>query len=119
MLEESDVISFHNYADLEDLKKRVEPLKRYGRPLLCTEYMNRQSRSFFDPNLGYMKEQRIAAYNWGLVSGKTQTIYPWDSWDRAYTAEPALWFHDILRRDGTPFDAKEVEYIKKVTGAAR
>jgi hypothetical protein len=117
MLEESDVISFHNYADLADLKKRVEHLKRYGRPLLCTEYMNRQSKSFFDPNLGYMKEQRIAAYNWGLVSGKTQTIYPWDSWDKPYTAEPAVWFHDIFRRDGTPFDAREVEYIKKVTGA--
>jgi len=115
MLAESDVISFHNYADLADLKSRVESLKRYGRPLLLTEYMNRQARSLFDPNLGYLKEQKIAAYNWGLVAGKTQTIYPWDSWQKPYTAEPAQWFHDILRRDGTPFDAKEVEYIKKLT----
>ena len=119
MLEESDVISFHNYNDLADLKLRVDHLKRYGRPLLCTEYMNRQTRSLFDPNMGYLKEQNIAAYNWGLVAGKTQTIYPWDSWEKSYTAEPAQWFHDILRRDGAPFDSKEVEYIKRIAGAAR
>ncbi len=117
MLDGSDVISFHHYGNLADLKPRVESLKRYGRPLLCTEYMNRQTRSLFDPNLGYLRSQDIAAYNWGLVSGKTQTIYPWDSWDKAYTAEPAEWFHDIFRQDGTAFDAKEAEYIKEVTGA--
>ena len=48
---------------------------------------------------------------------KPLASYPWDSWDKAYTAEPAQWFHDILRPDGTQFDAKEAEYIKKVTGA--
>ena len=53
------------------------------------------------------------------VEGKTQTIYPWDSWKTPYTAEPPLWFHDILRPDGTPYDPKEVAYIKRVTGKAR
>lgn len=117
MLEESDIITFHNYSDLSDLKLRVENLRRYGRPLLCTEYMNRQSRSTFDPNFGYLRSQDIAAYNWGLVSGKSQTIYPWDSWEKPYTAEPAQWFHDVFRPDGKPFDAKETEYIKRATGA--
>jgi len=28
----------------------------------------------------YFKKNRIAAYNWGLVAGKTQTQYPWSSW---------------------------------------
>ena len=41
MLTQSDVISFHNYRPLAELKKDVEALKRYGRPLLCTEYMAR------------------------------------------------------------------------------
>ncbi|HOY60819.1 MAG TPA: 1,4-beta-xylanase, partial [Verrucomicrobiota bacterium] len=50
---------------------------------------------------------------------KTQTIYPWDSWRKEYTAEPDPWFHDILRRDGTAYDAAEVDYIKRLTGAAR
>ncbi len=54
----------------------------------------------------------------GFVSGKTQTIYPWDSWKKAYTAEPPVWFHDIFRPDGTPYIQKEVEYIRSVTGKA-
>jgi hypothetical protein len=115
MLENSDVISFHNYSKLEDLKTCIENLRRYGRPILCTEYMARPAGSTFNPNLGYMKEQKVGAYNWGFVAGKTQTIYPWDSWQKPYTAEPPVWFHDIFRPDGTPYVPAEVDYIKKVT----
>ena len=115
MIAQSDVISFHNYGPLDQVKLRVEQLRRYGRPILCTEYMSRPAGSTFDPILGYLKEQRVAAYNWGFVAGKSQTIYPWDSWQKTYTAEPPVWFHDLLRPDGTPFDAKEAEYIRRVT----
>jgi hypothetical protein len=114
-LYQSDVISFHNYNDLASLQEAVAHLKRYHRPLLCTEYMSRGNGSFFDPNLGYLKSQGVAALNWGLVDGKSQTIYPWDSWTRRYDSEPALWFHDIFRRDGTPYRVEEVAYIKDVT----
>jgi hypothetical protein len=114
-LEESDVISFHTYSNLDQVKKCITSLKRYNRPLLCTEYMARPQGSRFDPILGYFKEQNVAAYNWGFVDGKTQTIYPWDSWDKKYTAEPPEWFHDIFRRDGTPYKREEVEYIKSLT----
>lgn len=116
MVEESDVISFHNYGGLDQVKERVEQLRRYHRPILCTEYMARPAGSTFDPLLAYFKDQKVAAYNWGFVAGKTQTIYPWDSWHKTYTAEPPVWFHDLFRPDGTPFDAKEVAYIKRVTG---
>ena len=116
MLEESDVISFHNYGGLEHVRPRVEQLRRYKRPLLCTEYMARPNGSRFDPVMGYFKQQKIAAYNWGFVAGKTQTNYPWDSWKRQYSAEPDVWFHEIFRSDGTPYDRKEVEYIRKQTG---
>ncbi len=116
MVEQSDVLSFHNYGPLEQVRLRVEQLQRYRRPILCTEYMSRPVASTFDPVLGYLKEQRVAAYNWGFVAGKSQTIYPWDSWQRRYTAEPPIWFHDILRADGTPFNPAEAEYIKGVTG---
>ena len=116
MLEESDVISFHCYADLSHVRPAVEDLRRYGRPILCTEYMSRGAGSLFDPVMGYFKEQKIAAHNWGLVAGKTQTNYPWETWRKQYTAEPELWFHDIFRKDGSPFDAAEVEYIRGLTG---
>jgi hypothetical protein len=116
-LGESDVISFHSYDKLEGIAQCVEHLKRYERPILCTEYMARPRGSTFDPILGYLKEQHVAAYNWGFVAGKTNTIYAWDTWQKPADEEPKVWFHDIFRQDGTPFDGKEVEYIRKVTGA--
>ena len=115
-LEQSDIITFHNYDNLEKLKPCVENLRRYHRPILCTEYMARPVGSTFEPNLGYMKEKNVGAYNWGFVSGKTQTIFPWDSWEKTYTNEPNVLFHDIFRPDGKPLVPGEVEYIKSVTG---
>lgn len=114
-LEESDVISFHTYDPLDGAQKCVENLKRYNRPILCTEFMARPRGSTFNPVLGYFKQQNVGAYCWGFVDGKSQTIYPWDSWDKQYTAEPQPWFHDILRGDGTPYRQKEVDYIKSLT----
>ena len=118
-LENSDVISFHDYGKAEDLQRHITDLKKLGRPVLCTEYMARPQHSTFNPNLQVMKDAHVAAYNWGFVSGKTQTIYPWDSWTTAYTAEPPLWFHDIFRTDGTPYKQDEVDYIRTITGKAK
>jgi len=113
--EESDIITFHSYAPLPEMQKCVQNLQRFHRPIICTEYMARPQKSTFDPVLGYLKKQNVGAMNWGFVDGKTQTIYPWDSWEKIYTSEPPVWFHDIFRKDGAPYDAKEVEYIKGVT----
>jgi hypothetical protein len=117
-LAHSDVISFHTYENLDGTRKWVEQLRKHGRPMICTEYMARPQGSEFDPILGYFKEQRIGAHCWGFVAGKTNTIYPWDSWQKPYAAEPPVWFHDIFRADGTPYRPEEVAYIKKVTAAA-
>jgi len=114
-LEESDVISFHTYDPLDGVQKCVQHLQRYHRPILCTEYMARPRGSTFDPVLGYFKSQNVGAYCWGFVNGKTQTIYPWDSWDKQYTSEPNPWFHDVLRADGTPYDQKEADYIRSLS----
>jgi len=116
MLNESDVISFHSYGPPQAMKDRVAQLRWLGRPLLCTEYMSRGSGSTFDPIMGYLKKQNVAAYNWGLVDGKTQTAYPWATWERQFTAKPDLWFHEIFGADGRPYYIKEVEYIKSLTG---
>lgn len=115
-LEESDVISYHNYGPVPDQEKRVANLKRFGRPLLCTEYMARPFGSTFGAVLPYLKKEGIGAYNWGFVAGKSQTIYPWETWQKRYTAEPALWFHDIFRADGKPYIPEEVAQIRAVTG---
>ena len=118
-LDNSDVISFHTYDPIDEVKKRVAQLKRYDRPMWCTEFMARPRKSTFDPVLGYFKEQKIGAHCWGFVAGKTNTIYPWDSWQKPYASEPPLWFHDIFRTDGTPYKPEEVEYIRGVTGARK
>ncbi len=118
MLEHSDVISFHNYSGPKDIRQRIKSLKRYDRPIFCTEYMARPNGSTFKAILPILKQNNISAYSWGFVAGKTQTIYPWDSWDKNYTSEPDVWFHDILRKDGTPYDSSEIKFIKKMTGVA-
>jgi Cellulase (glycosyl hydrolase family 5) len=114
-LENSDVISFHNYSDEKNFEQEVAYLKKYNRPILCTEYMARGNNSTFQGVLPVAKKYNVAAYNWGFVSGKSQTIYPWDSWEKKYVSEPPLWFHDIFRGDGTPYHPYEVEFIKNIT----
>ena len=91
-------------------------LRRYHRPLVCTEYMARPQGSTFEAILPYLKKEKIDAYNWGFVAGKSNTIYAWDSWQHPYPQEPKVWFHDIFRADGAPFDQKEVELIQQLTG---
>jgi hypothetical protein len=114
-LQESDVVSFHSYEGPEEIRKRIQCLQRYARPILCTEYLARESRSTFQGILPVLRNN-IAAYNWGLVAGKTQTNLPWDSWQKPYTErEPESWFHEIFWTDGRPYRAEEVEFIQQTT----
>jgi hypothetical protein len=117
-LEQSDVISFHSYDDGPTFEKRIHSLRRYQRPILCTEYMARGNGSTFQGSLPIAKKYNVAAYNWGFVAGKTQTYLPWDSWQKPYVGrEPSVWFHEIFRQDGTPYRQDEVELIKTLTGS--
>ena len=119
-IEESDVITFHNYDSPTELEKRINWLKRYNRPMICTEYMARGNGSFFFGSLLVGKVHNVGMINWGLVQGKTQTHLPWDSWQRPYTdREPSVWFHEVFRNDGTPYLAEEVAFIKRMTGKAQ
>jgi hypothetical protein len=114
-LANSDVISFHNYEGPKKLEAAIASLRQYGRPLICTEYMARPVGSTFAACLPVLREQKAWAYNWGFVDGKSNTIYPWDSWQVNYNGEPPEWFHDIFRPDGTPYRADEVAAIRRET----
>jgi hypothetical protein len=116
MVTESDIISFHCYDPKADMEKRIKSLQTYHRPIICTEYMARPNKSTFIDILPLLQEFHVGAYNWGYVAGKTNTIYPWNSWDTAYTKEPPVWFHDIFRGDGTPYKNEEIEIIQQLTG---
>ena len=117
MIENSDVISFHAYdGDMDAVRRKITELKKYERPLLCTEYVARSGGNTFETVMPILKEDKIAAINWGFVSGKSNTIYPWKSWDSTFTEEPKIWHHDILRQDGTPYSQTEVDFIKGIIG---
>ncbi len=116
-LELSDIISFHNYSQPEDFEKHVQWLEAYNRPILCTEYLARGNKSTFEGILPIAKQHKVAAINWGLVAGKTQTYLPWDSWAKPYTdRQPAVWHHEVFRTDGTPYREEEAGLIRTLIG---
>lgn len=115
-LENSDVITYHNYSNPKNHQHAIDTLKTYNRPLVCTEYMARRFNSLFSNIMPMLKKENIGAINWGLVAGKTNTKYEWGH-PIPDGSEPALWFHEIFRKDGTPYKQEEVEIIKKLTGA--
>jgi hypothetical protein len=112
-IELSDVISFHNYSGDTLMQNAVNGLKKYERPIVCSEYMARKFGSTFKDILPLLRKENIGAINWGLVKGKTNTIYAWGDTTHADGSEPELWFHDIFRPDGSPFSQEEVEVIKR------
>ena len=117
-IEQSDIVTYHQYKYIDEHKHVADTLVKYRRPLICTEYMARTNASIFQIIMPMLKERRIGAINWGFVSGKTNTIYAWNT-PMPTGREPDLWFHDILRTDGTPFSQEEVTFIRKLNRAKR
>lgn len=113
-LDNSDVITFHMYADHAGLKREIERLKKLGRPVVNTEWMARARGSDFKTDLPLFKSEKVGCYQWGLVNGRMQCQFPW--WNkRGDPVDPKTgWFHDILHRDGRPYRKAEVEAIKRI-----
>jgi hypothetical protein len=135
----SDVHSIHSYGPPEALESLIRDYQADGRPVIVTEWLARTRGSTVAECLPVMKRMKVGAVNWGFVSGKSATIWPWESRRRKGPdgaplsvddlraagevvrpgepfPEPDLWFHDLFRIDGTPFDAKEIEVFKRLTG---
>jgi hypothetical protein len=116
-LAQSDIITFHDYGWPEGFEARINELQPLHRPIICSEYMARGAGSTFDNDLPIAKKYNVGAINWGLVAGKTQTYYPWDSWNRPYVLmQPTVWFHEVFRQDGTPYRQHEADLIRNLTG---
>ncbi len=114
-LDNSDVITFHSYDKPAGFANRIVELSPLGRPILCTEYLARTRGNTIDDVLPIMKRYNVGAYNWGFVAGKTQTYFPWDSWDHPYATVPKVWFHDLFHRDGRPYRDTEILKISSLS----
>jgi len=114
-LEASDIVTCHNYEPEAVLREFLAGFEKFGRPVICTEWMARSRGSLVQTNLPVFKELGVGCIIWGLVYGKTQTIYPWGSEEGS--PEPNPWFHDLFRADGTPYDPEEIELFKKLSSS--
>ena len=108
--EMSDIITYHDYNPLESSVEKINNLKKYNRPILCTEWLFREGGNTFESHLPLYKENISGAYNWGLIKGRTQTNLHWGS--KLNDAEPEIWQHDLFYPDGKPYSKAEIEFIK-------
>jgi len=119
-LDNSDFITFHVYDWPEVLERKIKQLQPLGRPIVVTEYLARGAGSTFDTSLPIARKYDVGMINWGFVVGKSQTQFPWDSWQKPYTgAPPVVWHHDVFHADGRPYRQAEVEQIKAATAVAQ
>jgi hypothetical protein len=72
LLEQSDVVSFHQYGDLNAVQSMVEWLKQSGLPLICTEWMARTVGSRWETHLPYWKQEG----HWLLQLGAGHRTHP-------------------------------------------
>ena len=113
-LDNSDIVTFHSYAAPSDFEARLTELAALGRPVLCTEYLARSKGSTIEGILPIAKRHNVGAYNWGLVAGKTQTYFPWTSWDHPDANPPKVWFSDLLQPNGRPYRDSEIQTIQQL-----
>lgn len=120
-LENSDIISYHNYGSYESNIRELKLLKKFGRPVINTEWLNRCGGNTVQQMFPLFWLENVGCYNWGFVAGKYQTFEPWNGvWD-GYKAHPenyrdfdfTKWFHDLYRPSRNPYDPHEIDIIKR------
>ena len=113
----SDIITFHNYNDAENLASHIDLLKQHKRPIINTEWLNRSRDSKLSTCLPVFYEQNVGCMHWGLVNGKTQTHLSW-GW-RPGKGEPEVWQHDLYANDHSLYDENEIELFRKYIGLSQ
>ena len=117
----SDVVSYHAYCSADIMANVIEHLKSHGRPLLCTEWLARNIGSTIVEQLPIFERERVGAFQWGLVRGRTQTHVPWPAIVTLlgdYDPQTSDWFHDVIDSNGKPFDLEEITVVKRLTDLA-
>lgn len=123
-VDNSDIISYHNYYSYLTNVRIISNLKKYGRPIINTEWLARCTHNNVEEMFPLFYLEKIGCYNWGFVAGKYQTYEPWNSIWQRYEANPSLdfdftkWFHDLYRPNHRPYNPKEIEIIKELSARA-
>jgi len=115
-LQNSDIITFHCYNDSATFRKQLTAVMTHGRPVICTEYLARGEKNTVITVMPIAKRYKVGMINWGFAEGKEQTKYPWDIWEKRYTADPPLWHHILFKSDYSPYKPEEIDFIKMMTG---
>lgn len=113
----SDVISIHTYRPIKETLEILASIEKQDRPILVTEWLHRPADNTMEEHLPLFFERKIGAWQWGMIQGKTQTNLNWSTMNGGTPEpEPALWQHDLLYPDGTPYRPEEVALIAELTG---
>lgn len=117
MLQESEILTFHSYCAPQVFARDCEFYRTLadGRPVICTEYMARPVENNFGNCLPILRKNHIGAIHWGLVAGKTQTIYSYVNQGKPIDF-PDPPFHDVFHADGSFLVPAEKEVFQKVLG---
>lgn len=112
IFENSDIITFHNYSDAENLTNHISDLKKHNRPVINSEWLNRINNSLVASCLPVFKENNVGCMHWGLVNGKTQTHLGW-GW-RPGREDPELFQHDLFSTDHKVFYPEEIKLFQEI-----
>lgn len=124
-LELSDITSFHCYLNFQDTVKAIGWLRKLGRPVINTEWLNRIEKNDVDEVFPLFWLERIGSFNWGLIQGYSQTYEPWGRYTKAIDDPDyhgdfdfTRLQHDLYRFNGHPYRAKEIKIIKDFSALA-
>ena len=114
-LNESDIITFHQYDHIGRVRQVVETLKREDRPMINTEWLNRVLDNLVQENLPLYHDEGIGSYSWGLVAGKSQHFLPWDDLWQRRDLPLNRWQHDLFDTFHTPYDREELCLMRSLS----
>ena len=95
----SDLLTFSSTDPPEKIREIIQELLKNGRPVICTDWLDRENRNGFAEILPIFAEYKVGWFNRGLRSdssdGNTRT--------------------HVFDQDGNPIDKRDIELIQAFT----